>query len=144
MYIVLLFLARDGDILRRVYQKLYPDDRTVYVYWSRKAATKLMADEDKHDFFRRFIYHKVNQKVSIGDALRSMELEKLIPELSAWPEIWTAWEKKNGGAKADRSGQSGQSGHLKGQGVDRGVDSRKTFPVYKDSCLHLKTDRAII
>ncbi len=42
-----------------------------------------MADEDKHDFFRRFIYHKVNQKVSIGDALRSMELEKLIPELSA-------------------------------------------------------------
>ena len=91
-----LFLARDGDILRRVYQKLYPDDRTVYVYWSRKAATKLMADEDKHDFFRRFIYHKVNQKVSIGDALRSMELEKLIPELSAWPEIWTAWKKKNG------------------------------------------------
>ena len=53
-------------------------------------------------------------------------------------------DKKNGGAKADRSGQSGQSGHLKGQGVDRGVDSRKTFPVYKDSCLHLKTDRAII
>ena len=57
-------------------------------------------------------------------------------------------DKKNGGAKADRSGQSGQSGHLKGQavdrGVDRGMDSRKTFPVYKDSCLHLKTDRAII
>lgn len=38
----------------------------------------------------------MNQKVSIGDALRSMELEKLIPELSAWPEIWPAWEKKNG------------------------------------------------
>ena len=57
-------------------------------------------------------------------------------------------DKKNGGAKADRSGQSGQSGHLKGQavdrGADRGMDSRKTFPVYKDSCLHLKTDRAII
>ena len=28
-------------------------------------------------------------------------------------------DKKNGGAKADRSGQSGQSGHLKGQRVDR-------------------------
>lgn len=56
--------------------------------------------------------------------------------------------RKTAGAKADRSGQSGQSGHLKGQavdrGVDRGMDSRKTFPVYKDSCLHLKTDRAII
>ena len=55
------------------------------------------------------------------------------------------WDKKNSGTKADRSGQSG---HLKGQavdrGADRGMDSRKTFPVYKDSCLHLKTDRAII
>lgn len=43
--------------------------------------------------------------------------------------------RKTGGAKADRSGQSGQSGHLKGQavdrGADRGMDSRKTFPVYK-------------
>ena len=98
----LLFLARDGDILRRVYQKLYPDDRTVYVYWSRKAATKLMADEDKHDFFRRFIYHKVNQKVTIGEALRSMELEQLLPELSDWQEIWDVWERKSGAGKKQK------------------------------------------
>lgn len=98
----LLFLARDGDILRRVYQKLYPDDRTVYVYWSRKAATKLMADEDKHDFFRRFIYHKVNQKVTIGEALRSMELEQLLPELSDWQEIWDVWERKSGVGKKQK------------------------------------------
>lgn len=98
----LLFLARDGDILRRVYQKLYPDDRTVYVYWSRKAATKLMADEDKHDFFRRFIYHKVNQKVTIGEALRSMELEQLLPELSDWQEIWDVWERKSGAGRKQK------------------------------------------
>lgn len=98
----LLFLARDGDILNRVYQKLYPDDRTVYVYWSRKAATKLMAGEDKHDFFRRFIYHKVNQKVSIGEALRSMELEELLPELSDWQEIWDVWERKSGAGRKQK------------------------------------------
>lgn len=98
----LLFLARDGDILRRVYQKLYPDDRTVYVYWSRKAATKLMADEDKHDFFRRFIYHKVNQKITIGEALRSMELEQLLPELSDWQEIWDVWERKSGAGRKQK------------------------------------------
>lgn len=98
----LLFLARDGDILNRVYQKLYPDDRTVYVYWSRKAATKLMADEDKHDFFRRFIYHKVNQKVTIGEALRSMELEQLLPELSDWQEIWDVWERKSGAGRKQK------------------------------------------
>lgn len=98
----LLFLARDGDILRRVYQKLYPDDQTVYVYWSRKAATKLMAGEDKHDFFRRFIYHKINQKVTVGEALRSMELEELLPELSDWRKIWEAWEEKTGAGKKQK------------------------------------------
>ena len=83
-----LFLARDGDILQQVYRKMYPDDETDYVYWSRKAATKLMADEDRHDFFRRFIYHKMNQKITIKEILRSMELEDLIEELPDWKNIW--------------------------------------------------------
>ncbi|MBQ6887275.1 MAG: HAD-IA family hydrolase [Lachnospiraceae bacterium] len=73
----LLFLSRDGDILKKVYDYLYPNEcnRTEYVYWSRKAATKLMAEEDKHDFFRRFIYHKVNQGYTIADVLKTMELK---------------------------------------------------------------------
>ena len=39
----LLFLSRDGDILKQVYDRLYPDDATEYACWSRKAATILMA-----------------------------------------------------------------------------------------------------
>lgn len=89
----LLFLARDGDTLRKVYEKMYPDDRTEYVYWSRKAATKLMAGADRHDYFRRFVYHKINQNVTIGQALHSMELDELIPELTDWHEIWMQWQK---------------------------------------------------
>lgn len=92
----LLFLARDGDTLRKVYQKMYPEDKTKYVYWSRKAATKLMADDDRHDFFRRFIYHKVNQKVTIAQALHSMELDVLVQQLDDWHEIWEQWEKNHG------------------------------------------------
>lgn len=84
----LLFLSRDGDILKQVYDALYPGEKTEYVYWSRKAATKLMANEDKHDYFRRFIYHKVNQKYTIRDILHSMELDFLVDELSDWKEIW--------------------------------------------------------
>lgn len=91
----LLFLARDGDTLRKVYCRMYPDDRTEYVYWSRKAATKLMADEDRHDYFRRFVYHKVNQNVTIGQALHSMELDILISELSDWHDIWLQWKKSH-------------------------------------------------
>lgn len=89
----LLFLSRDGDILKQAYDFLYPEDipKTEYVYWSRKAATTLMADEDKHDFFRRFIYHKVNQDYSVGEILDSMGLSQLVEELDDWHDIWLAW-----------------------------------------------------
>lgn len=91
----LMFLSRDGDILKQVYDYLYPDDNTEYVYWSRKAATKMEAYFDKHDFFRRFIYHKVNQKYTIEDILKSMELEFLAEELSDWKDIWIEKARKN-------------------------------------------------
>lgn len=83
---ILLFLSRDGDILWQVYEYMYPEEKTEYVYWSRKAATKLMADEDKHDFFRRFIYHKINQDYSIRDVLHSMELDFLEETLNEQTE----------------------------------------------------------
>lgn len=85
----ILFLSRDGDILMQVYRELYPDDELAYAYWSRKAATKMEAYFDKHDFFRRFIYHKLNQDYTIRDILKSMELEFLIDELPDWECIYT-------------------------------------------------------
>lgn len=77
-----LFLSRDGDILEQVYNMLYPNEDTQYAYWSRAAALKLTADENRYDFFRRFLYHKVNQGKSIADILNDMELGKLIEKLS--------------------------------------------------------------
>ena len=88
-----LFLSRDGDILKQVYDFLYPEDFTEYVYWSRKAAVKLMAHEDRHDYFRRFIYHKMNQSYTVLQILHSMELDSLVGQLTDWKEIWFAKEK---------------------------------------------------
>jgi len=79
----ILFLSRDGDILKKAYDMLFPDESTEYVYWSRRAATKLMAGEDRYDFMRRFLHHKVNQGFSLEEVFRSMELEHL---LSGLPE----------------------------------------------------------
>ncbi len=76
-----LFLARDGETLMQVYQKLYPDEQMQYVYWSRKAATKLMACCDRYDYIRRFLYHKVNQGIMIYEVLDSMGLLSYIQEL---------------------------------------------------------------
>ena len=83
----LLFLSRDGDILKKVYDFLYPGNPTEYVLWSRKAAVKLMASHDKNDYFRRFIDHKASLGISVGEALDSMELSsvkgKLPKDISA-------------------------------------------------------------
>ncbi|MCR4675082.1 MAG: hypothetical protein K5675_08730 [Lachnospiraceae bacterium] len=90
----ILFLSRDGDTLMRAYEKMYPKENVSYVYWSRKAALKLMASEDKHDYYRRFLYHKVNQNYSLEDVLKSMELEDLLADLSKW-DISSAKAKEN-------------------------------------------------
>lgn len=73
----LLFFSRDGDILKRVYDMLYPGGETRYAYWSRAAALKLTANENRYDFFRRFLYHKVNTGKKVSQVLREMELEEL-------------------------------------------------------------------
>ena len=78
----ILFLARDGDILSKAYQKLYPGEKSrwAYVYWSRLAAVKLTARDFKYDYFRRFLYHKTNQGYSMESILSSMELEDLLED----------------------------------------------------------------
>ncbi len=80
----LLFLSRDGDILKQVYDFLFPEDRTEYALWSRKASTKLMAVHDTEDYLRRFITHRIGENITVGDALDSMELTSLKDELSGW------------------------------------------------------------
>ncbi len=83
----ILFLSRDGEILRRVYVFLFPGEDTEYVLWSRKAATKLMASENRQDYFRRFIYHKTGSGITITDALKSMELTFLAKQISESDKI---------------------------------------------------------
>ncbi len=76
-----LFLSRDGDSLKQAYDRLFPGERTEYAYWSRRAATKLMAGEDKCDYFRRFLYHKVNQGIALEKIFASMEQVELLEKL---------------------------------------------------------------
>lgn len=78
----ILFLARDGDILKQVYEQIYPEEasRCVYVLWSRLAATKLTAGYYKYDYFRKFLYHKVNQDYSLKQIFHSMELDDMLEE----------------------------------------------------------------
>ena len=81
-----LFLSRDGDILKQVYDRLFPEDETAYALWSRKAAVKLMAGADTSDFVRRFITHRIGEGITVGAALDSMEVSFLKAGLSKWTD----------------------------------------------------------
>ena len=86
----ILFLSRDGDILMQAYKMLYPDENFEYVYWSRRAATQLMAESNRYDYFRRFLYHKVNQKKTVYEVLKAMDLEGLCEKM---PEAITVTDE---------------------------------------------------
>ena len=90
----LLFLSRDGDTLLKAYRKLFPEDEADYAYLSRKAAVKLMFETDRHDYFRRFLNHKINQEYTVGEILESMELDELIGELHDWRRIYLRYRLK--------------------------------------------------
>lgn len=80
----ILFLARDGDVLLKAYRLLYPEEtgKCRYVYWSRLAATKMAAGYYKYDYFRRFLYHKVNQGYSMKQVFESMEIEDMLTDFA--------------------------------------------------------------
>ena len=75
------FLARDGDILKQVYDLLYPGSRTCYLLWSRNVSARLAAERFPFDFFQRFLFQKIHQGYSIEKIFASMKLAELTDEV---------------------------------------------------------------
>ncbi len=111
----LLFLARDGYLLQRVYTMLHPEaaERALYVPWSRLAALKICADGFRHEYVKRFIYHKAGSGIRVAQALEAMELKGLTPPvdgaallthktagklkdylLQHWPQVLASYEEQ--------------------------------------------------
>lgn len=78
----LLFLSRDGDTLKQIYDRMFPGENTAYVLWGRLPATKLMADMNRYDFFRRFLWHKASERKTAAQLLKEAGLSALISKLA--------------------------------------------------------------
>lgn len=76
-----LFLSRDGHILKAVYDRLYPENNSQYVYWSRSAATKLTVNRFKNELLLRYIKYKIPRKMTIEKILKAMDLSCMQPFL---------------------------------------------------------------
>ncbi|MCI6580946.1 MAG: HAD-IA family hydrolase [Oscillospiraceae bacterium] len=72
----ILFFSRDGYIVKKIYDRLYPEDKTEYVHWSRNAAAKLGADLFRDNFIKRFITQKINHNNTIYDIMHSIGISE--------------------------------------------------------------------
>ncbi|MGB3259839.1 HAD-IA family hydrolase, partial [Paenisporosarcina sp.] len=81
-----LFLSRDGDIYRRVFNYLFTDVNNEYVYWSRIANAKYTIEKNRYDFLKRMIVHKASgaMEITIKGLLDSLELDELLDLLTKY------------------------------------------------------------
>ena len=79
----ILFLARDSDIYKKVFDTMFNDMPNEYVYWSRIANTKYSIEAARDDFLTRLVKHKAYNvfPCTLGEILDSFELSSLKPRL---------------------------------------------------------------
>lgn len=77
----ILFLARDGFIIKKVYDALFQDIPSEYVYWSRISALRNVCEAEREPFLTRLIGERCNKGDTILDALKVGGIEALACEL---------------------------------------------------------------
>lgn len=78
----IIFLARDGDIYSKVFNRFYHDVPNEYFLWSRIANTKYTLLKNKEDFLKRVIFYRAVRKdsrITLGSMLDSLSLDALRP-----------------------------------------------------------------
>lgn len=80
----LLFMARDGYIYKKIYDKFYSDIPSELVFWSREASLKYACDYNRTDFLNRVINQKIGKNVTIKSLLNTLDLDSLVFKLKQY------------------------------------------------------------
>jgi len=81
-----LFIARDGYIVKKVYEMLFTDIPCEYVLWSRSVAIRAGHKKNRYEFLRQFFIRRIqsNPTWTVKQAFESAGLEFLLPELKLY------------------------------------------------------------
>ncbi|MCH5325185.1 MAG: hypothetical protein J1E39_08215 [Eubacterium sp.] len=79
----IFFLARDGYIVKEIYDRYFGSFDTEYVYWSRTAGSVISADAFPQDFVEKYILQKVSACDIIGKIAEETGLSSLSAEITA-------------------------------------------------------------
>ena len=72
----IIFLARDGDIYQKVYNKYFGKIKNEYIYWSRFTCMKYLSERNRDAFISRVIKHKEKTfyEEKLGDVLEAFNI----------------------------------------------------------------------
>ena len=73
----ILFLSRDGYIVKEVYNRYFGGCENEYIYWSRTLGTTANADNMRNDFTDKHIIQKISSKLTVKDIIADMGLTDL-------------------------------------------------------------------
>lgn len=80
----ILFLARDGYIVKRVYDAHYKQCKTEYIFFSRFCSEQILFEKYTEDYINHNIRYRydLNRKVTLEQLLKEIDLEFLISRFS--------------------------------------------------------------
>lgn len=84
-----LFVARDGYIIKKVYDQLFSDIPSEYILNSRIPNLKMAAYKNKNYFIKEFVMRWINEKIEISilEVLENMELGEFKDKLSGYVNL---------------------------------------------------------
>lgn len=82
----IVFVSRDGDIYKKVYDRFFNDIKSEYIYWSRIASEFTTVKYERMSFINRFINEKISYSnpVFIGEMFKLIGIDFLIKRLSKY------------------------------------------------------------
>ncbi len=161
----LLFVARDGFVLKKAYDLLFHDIPSEYVYWSRSAALRCVGKEERYYFLDHFLQRRNNkgetlrsalqvcgieeaaeifiaQGVSVDSEITDENMEQLRDiAVAHWPEIAGCFQGKKSAAKQYLSRVI--QGHSRVAVVDMGFSGKNT-KVLQDVLTELGLEREYV
>lgn len=82
----IIFLARDGEIYKKVYDSLYSDIKSEYLLCSRSVIVRSSIKNNRYDFLRRFIFYRAlnKQDYTVFDLCKDIGLLDQIEEIKRY------------------------------------------------------------
>lgn len=82
----IIFLARDGNVIKRVYDERFKDISSEYLYWSRAATIRYDLERNFDDFIRRTVKYRMMNKtvVTVENILENIDAKFMLPLLKQY------------------------------------------------------------